>query len=517
MSARAIQINNQSFYGITGDYNGLFLSGGKAKFFVPGTSTPQAVWQAADKSGSTITEIDLNTIGMFTNDVYYDGLLKIEYYDADDVKQYEFLNNTYREDGFPDGTWVDPKDYGDGTASQANVDLALTAIGANVRTLILDIDTWSFSGSGTAFPINVTLKVLPGATMSLATGANVAINGDSEFPEQKIFDLVGTGVVTFGSAYAGRISPRHWGAVADGATDDSTFIQQAVTAASGHTLYFPDGNYANSGTPTGLANTFTVGSTKVAFTGTDIVMNSHDADSVDFNQDSTGSVDTNVSDKLKETVSVFDFGATGDGVTNDTAAIQLAVTAQANKSLFFPDGAYVNDSLPTGIADVFVTGGAKVSFVGTKIVVMNPRIRAIRSSTQPLSDADLLEWNNEDFDSNDLHDNAVNPERITLALKGFYTIGAVVNFDMSGGAGSARFKLQRYNSADVLQSDVCGEDNNVDSAVAGGTSYRYSFSGFDECQAGDYLQIVFNEVGTGSGFVLQTSGSWFGAHRSDQT
>lgn len=39
-------------------------------------------------------------------------------------------------------------------------------------------------------------------------------------------------------------------------------------------------------------------------------------------------------------VSVKSFGAVGDGVTDDTAALQAAINASAGKSLFFPDGIY---------------------------------------------------------------------------------------------------------------------------------------------------------------------------------
>ena len=44
-------------------------------------------------------------------------------------------------------------------------------------------------------------------------------------------------------------------------------------------------------------------------------------------------------DRFAETVSVKDFGAVGDGVTDDTAAIQAAINAPT-KSIFFPAGTY---------------------------------------------------------------------------------------------------------------------------------------------------------------------------------
>jgi hypothetical protein len=56
----------------------------------------------------------------------------------------------------------------------------------------------------------------------------------------------------------------------------------------------------------------------------------------------TGAVATNVQAKLRESVSVMDFGAVGDGVTDDTAAIQAAETAclASGQSLYFPAGTY---------------------------------------------------------------------------------------------------------------------------------------------------------------------------------
>lgn len=60
-----------------------------------------------------------------------------------------------------------------------------------------------------------------------------------------------------------------------------------------------------------------------------------------FGQSGAGAVTRTVESKLRDVVSVKDFGAAGDGVTNDTAAIQAAVNACAMKTIYFPAGTYI--------------------------------------------------------------------------------------------------------------------------------------------------------------------------------
>jgi hypothetical protein len=68
-----------------------------------------------------------------------------------------------------------------------------------------------------------------------------------------------------------------------------------------------------------------------------------DASIVTYDPPFTGGVLTNVEDKLAQYVSVMDFGAVGDGVTDDTAAFAAAIAAV--KRIYIPEGTYLVDTI----------------------------------------------------------------------------------------------------------------------------------------------------------------------------
>lgn len=69
-----------------------------------------------------------------------------------------------------------------------------------------------------------------------------------------------------------------------------------------------------------------------------------------------GAVQTTVQSKLRETVSVKDFGAVGDGTTDDTVAIKAALES-GNSYIYFPEGEYL-------VSTIYVTGLTNVALIG---------------------------------------------------------------------------------------------------------------------------------------------------------
>lgn len=89
---------------------------------------------------------------------------------------------------------------------------------------------------------------------------------------------------------------------------------------------------------TGATELSTVTQTQVASAVAAAYSAGSTADAVTFLPEGTGAVSRSVQSRLRDVVNVKDFGAVGDGVTDDTAAIQAAINhvASIRGSLYFP-------------------------------------------------------------------------------------------------------------------------------------------------------------------------------------
>jgi hypothetical protein len=97
-------------------------------------------------------------------------------------------------------------------------------------------------------------------------------------------------------------------------------------------------------TPAGFISATTV-PTAIAEIASDVAASSGSS-LVGYLPTGLGAVPTTVQAKLRETVSVLDFGAVGDGVTDDTAAIQAAIddAALVGGEVYLPVGLYKTES-----------------------------------------------------------------------------------------------------------------------------------------------------------------------------
>jgi len=83
--------------------------------------------------------------------------------------------------------------------------------------------------------------------------------------------------------------------------------------------------------------------TPLTTNGTGLVFGQIEADHIDFTNSGTGGAERTLQNKLEDVVNVKDFGAVGDGATDDTAAIQAAVAIGGR--VFVPEGVYRHSNL----------------------------------------------------------------------------------------------------------------------------------------------------------------------------
>lgn len=115
---------------------------------------------------------------------------------------------------------------------------------------------------------------------------------------------------------------------------DGVYQEEGTYSISGSTLTFTEAPPTNASIEAVLYRVTDIGTT--------------DANSVTYLPAGTGAVQTTVQTKLRESVSVKDFGAVGDGVTDDTAAINLAISHVASSGgvLYAPAGEYIYTDVP---------------------------------------------------------------------------------------------------------------------------------------------------------------------------
>ena len=155
------------------------------------------------------------------------------------------------------------------------------------------------------------------------------------------FDSAGAVNVTPGGGTASLSRQQFTG---DGSTTAFT-LSAAPDADGGGLQIYIDGVYQESTTYSVSGSTLTFTEAPPLNSGIEVVklqaeeLGSTTSNLITYTPAGTGAVDTTVQTKLRESVSVKDFGAVGDGVTDDTAAIQAAL--DAGDVIVIPYGTYI--------------------------------------------------------------------------------------------------------------------------------------------------------------------------------
>ena len=138
-----------------------------------------------------------------------------------------------------------------------------------------------------------------------------------------------------------------------------------------------------------------------------------------------GAVATTVQAKLRQTVSVMDFGATGDGTTDDTTAIQNAFIAGAGGAIYFPSGTYIINQLSSATS-VWLPISSNTEIYGdgfTSIIKIKngASLPASIANNSPfwLANVDNVSIHDLTIDGNKYKQNLLQTPKETLYLKSF--------------------------------------------------------------------------------------------------
>jgi hypothetical protein len=225
----------------------------------------------------------------------------------------------------------------------------------------------------------------------------------------------------------------------------------------------------------------------VLVTSTSVVTAS-DASVVNYNQGATGATSRTVANKLREFVSVKDFGAVGSGVADDHTAVQNAAS-NAN-SILVSDGEYLlSQQVVMSVPKSFVGNGATSKFKTTA------GFTGSIFSIAPAAGTDPKGWTVSDFEITN-SGNATNAFLLDIASAGEYI---------------SKFTLSKVISNTQVSNyfvELLNSIPNTDGLFTSYFSDNWSFGGYSLENAGDSIYLERNTTtGAGVGYYVKQLGT----------
>ena len=220
--------------------------------------------------------------------------------------------------------------------------------------------------------VSRTLRVQPGDI-----GENLLMPRKSDRAQRVLsFDTEGNPTATsFSDFVTGAVLGANY--VTNTALGDGSRVAFALTVSPGvknNVQVYIDGVYQNKDSFSISGTTLTFGeapplNSLIEFIiGAAVGSISADPNGITYNQGGTGAQDRTLTSRLRDFVSVKDFGAVGDGVTDDTAAFNAAWAATDPQAVYVPAASYAITGTVTG---KFFSFGVVTVVGGTVTTITN--------------------------------------------------------------------------------------------------------------------------------------------------
>jgi len=121
-----------------------------------------------------------------------------------------------------------------------------------------------------------------------------------------------------------------------------------------------------------------------------------------------------------------------------------------------------------------------------------------------LNSGNLVLWDNEVNDDNNMHDNSTNPERITVPNTGYYQVDVILNVTNTGATAGGNFQLRKNGTVvtlvreSLIGSDYTGVNLNMTMKLTA-TDYidiyfQSAFSASLNLAISSYSQITVKQI-----------------------